>query len=425
VNQHPQRGGWPHGIGRIRRAPAVAAAGLLLAIAGCDGAAQANKKGDAKDGLPVKVMQVERIELRREVEAVGTLAAKDQAVISAEVGGRVARLAADMGDHVREGAPLVFLDAEKLKYRVDEQQATLDQTRARLGARGADLPAPEQTPDVLSAAAKHAEAEQQLERARRLAAQNLVSKEDLERADTQLQTARAAHQAAIASERQLRAEIAAREAALRGASRELQDAVIRAPFDGVVAERMVSQGQFVAVQAPVMRLVRLHPLRLTAEIPEKFGPGIHVGQVVSLRTDAFPDTPVEGRVTRISPDVNLKSRAFSIEADVPNADGALKPGTFARVKVATNHVDHALVVPVTAVQTRYGTSVVFIVKDDTLASAAVKLGDRLGPRVEILEGLEPGTMIVADNVEGLSAGTKVVARRITDAAPAKGDGARR
>jgi membrane fusion protein, multidrug efflux system len=427
VKQYAWGGERPHGNGRVRRMPAAAAAaGLLLAIAGCDNAAQANKKAaDGKDGVPVKVMQVERIELRREVEAVGTLAAKDQAVVSAEVGGRVARLAADMGDRVREGAPLVFLDAEKLKYRVDEQQATLDQTRARLGARGAELPPPEQTPDVLSAAAKHAEAEQQLERARRLSARNLVSKEDLERAETQLQTARAAHQAAIASERQLRAEIAGREAALRGATRELQDAVIRAPFDGVVAERMVSQGQFVAVQAPVMRLVRLQPLRLMAEIPEKFGPGIHVGQVISLLTDAFPDTPVEGRVTRISTDVNLKSRAFSIEADVPNADGALKPGTFARVKVATNQVDRALVVPVSAVQTRYGTSVVFTVRDNTLTGTEVKLGDRLGTRVEILEGLEPGATIVAEGVDGLSAGTKVVARKVTDAAPTKANGARR
>ena len=408
MTQHRQRGGPPHGIGPIRHAPAVAALALLLATGGCNEAAQATKKTDGKEGLPVKVTRVERIELRREVEAVGTLAAKDQAVISAEVGGRVARLAADMGDRVRQGTPLVVLDAEKLKYRVDEQQATLDQTRARLGARGTDLPAPGQTPEVLSAAAKHTEAEQQLERARRLAGRNLVSKEDLERAETQLQTARAAHQAAIASEQQLRAEIAAREAALRGATRELQDAVIRAPFDGVVAERMVSQGQYVGVQAPVMRLVRLHPLRLTAEIPEKFGPAVHVGQTISLRTDAFPDTPVEGRVTRISPDVNLKSRAFSIEADVPNPDGALKPGTFARVRVATSHVDRALVVPFTAVQTRYGTSVVFVVRDDTLASTEVKLGDRLGPRVEIVDGLQAGVTIVAEGVEGLSSGIKVV-----------------
>jgi membrane fusion protein, multidrug efflux system len=409
VIEHRQRGPAP----RRSRAPGpagLAAAVLLAAAAGCGGAAEATKKTDGKAPLPVKTVRVERIELRREVQAVGTLAAKDQAVISAEASGRVARLAADMGDRVAAGAPLVILDAEKLKYRTEEQQAALDQARARLGARGGELPAAEQTPEVLSAAARHVEAEQQLERARRLAGRNLVSREDLERADTQLQTARAAHQSAIAAERQLRAEIAAREAALRGATRELADAVIRAPFAGVVAERMVSEGQFVAAQTPVLRLVRLQPLRLVVEVPERFAPGIHTGQIVTLWTDAFPDKPIEGRVTRISPDVNLKSRAFSLEADVPNADGTLKPGTFARVRVATNQVDRTLVVPATAVQTRYGSSVVFVVRGETVTAVAVKLGDRLGPRVEIVEGLDPGATVVADGLEGLTTGTKVVAR---------------
>ena len=170
---------------------------------------------------------------------------------------------------------------------------------------------------MLSARLSTPEAQQQLDRARRLASKNLVSAEELEKAETQLQTARAAHDAAIAAERQMRAELTAREATLRGATRDLQDAVIRAPFEGVIAERMVSEGQFVRVQAPVMRLVKLHPLRLTAEIPEKFGPGLSVNQPLSLRTDAFPDAPVEGRIARITPDVNLKSRAFAIEAEVP------------------------------------------------------------------------------------------------------------
>ena len=403
----------------------VLALAMLPPLTGCSGAAQGKKAADNDDGLAVNVTRVERIELHRAVDAVGTLAARDQAVVSAEVDGRVARLAADMGDQAA-GAPLVILDSERLKYRADEQRASLEQTRARLGARGEDLPAPEQTPDVRSAAAQHAEAQQQLDRARRLASRNLLSAEELERADTQLKTARAAHEAAIAAERQLRAEVAAREAALRGPTRDLQDAVIRAPFEGVVAERMVSEGQFVRVQAPVMRLVRLHPLRLTAEVPERFAPGITVDQPMSLRTDAFPDTPVEGRITRISPDVNLKSRAFSIEAEVPNRDGALKPGTFARVQIVTNRVDKAIVIPVSAVQTRYGTSLVFVVRDNALTGVEVKLGDRLGPRVEILDGLDPGLTIVADGVEGLSSGMRVAPRIApADAVDGKAEGTRR
>jgi len=403
-------------ITSCRRQGAFAvAASACIALAACSDAAQASRKnGEGGEGLPVKVAHVERVELRRSVEAVGTLAAHDQATVSAEVAGRVARLAADMGDHVKAGAPLVLLDEERLRYHADEQKAALDQTRAKLGARGDELPPPGQTPDVLSAAARHAQAQQAYERANALAERNLVSRQDLEKAETDLQMAKAAHDAAVATERQLRAEVVARQATVRGAARDLKDTTIRAPFDGVVAERMVSEGQFVNAQAPVMRLVRLHPLRLTAEVPEKFAPNVRVGQPIELRTDAFPDAPVEGTITRISPDVNLKSRAFAVEADVPNEDGSLKPGTFARLRIATNKVDRAIVVPATAIQTRYGTSVAFIVHDGKLTASEVKLGDRMGPRVEITEGLEAGQTIVSDGVDGLTAGMSVSPRDTKD-----------
>ena len=387
---------------------------LLLALLGgsaCSNTATGKTSGSGSDALPVNVIRVNPLELRREVEAVGTLAARDETVVSAEVEARVARLAADMGDHVAANAPLVVLDREKLRYRVDEQRAALQQTRARLGARGTELPTPEQTPDVLSALAQRTEAEQKLARAKQLAAKNLLPVQELERAQTELETARAAHASALAAARNLLAEVTAREAALNSANRDLEDTVIRAPFEGVVAERLVSPGQFVRVQTPVMRLVRLHPLRLTAEIPERFGPAVRVGHTLNLRVDAFPDRPIEGRVTRISPDVNLKSRAFSIEGEVPNPDGALKPGTFARVKIVTDRVDRILAVPVTAVQTRYGRSLVFVVHDNKVKGNDVKLGDRMGPNVEILEGIEAGATVVADNVEGLTDGMQVAPRK--------------
>lgn len=400
------------------RSPVLALAGLgLLLSAACSGSADAGKS-KPDDAVPVNVVAVQAVDIPREVEAVGTLGAQDETVVSAEVEARVSRLEADMGDHVAAGAPLVVLDAEKLRYRVEEQRAALAQARARLGADGGQLPAPEETPQVLSAAARRREAEQRLARARQLAERKLVSAEELERADTQLQTARAAHDAALAEARNLLAEIEARQATLKGADRELQDTVIRAPFAGVVAERLVSPGQFVRVQTPVMRVVRMHPLRLTAEIPERFAPAIRVGHGVTLRVDAYPDRPVEGRITRMSPDVNPRSRAFAIEGEVPNPDGSLKPGTFARVRIVTDRVDRTIAIPAAAVQTRYGRSVVFVVRDGKLAAAEVEVGDRLGPRVEIVKGVTAGSTIVADNVEGLSDGMSV-SPRAAAAAPAQ------
>jgi membrane fusion protein, multidrug efflux system len=411
-----------HGTARRARTCGSIALAALLAATACGGSAKGRTADGTAAALGVDVLQVQLVEMRREVEAVGTLAARDEAVVSAEVAGRVARLVADMGDRVKAGTPMVILDAEKLQYQADESRAALEQARARFGARGTELPPVEQTPDVLSAAARRAEAEQQLARARQLAANQLVSAEELERAETQTRTLQAAHAAALAAARQLEAEITARQAAFNTATRGLEDATIRAPFEGVVAERLVSAGQFVAVQTPVMRIVRLHPLRLTADIPERFAPTLKVGDVVRVRVDAYPDHQVEGRITRIAPDIDLKSRSFSIEAEVPNEDGALKPGTFGRVRVMTDRVDKTLAVPATAVQTRYGTSQVFVVRDDRLKAAVVRLGDRLGPRVEILEGLEPGAVIVATGVDGLTDGLQVAPRQAVIARPqAEGD----
>jgi RND family efflux transporter MFP subunit len=163
----------------------------------------------------------------------------------------------------------------------------------------------------------------------------------------------------------------------------------------------------VDVQAPVMRIVRLQPLKLTAEVPEKFTPWIETGRAIAVRVDAYPQQTFPGTVVRIAPGVNLKSRAFAIEGEVPNPDGKLKPGTFARVEITTDHVDRAVTIPASAVQSRYGTNRVFVVTNGALVGREVVLGDRLGDRVEVAQGLEANTQIVAADVEQLAEGMKV------------------
>ena len=380
---------------------------LLVSISGC-----ARDRGlaaaEGQKPRPVTVEAAQVRDVRRQVDVVGTLAAREEAVISAEVAGRVARLLHDLGDRVPAGAALLELDPEKLQYRAEGQRAALDQARARYGAaEDGSLPPLERVPAVVSTRAQLADAQQQLERARNLAARNLLSRSDLETAQTRFDTARAAHDQALSSARQLRADIEAQSSALRLAQRELRDAVIRAPFDGYVAERLVSPGQFVQPQAPVMRIVRLQPLKLTAEVPEKFAPWIEAGREMAVRVDAFPQETFTGRIVRIAPAVNLKSRAFAIEGEIPNADGKLKPGTFARVQITTDRVERAVTIPVAAVQSRYGTNRVFTVENGQLVGKEIVLGDRLGDRVEVSSGLTAGTKIVAGEVEQLADGARV------------------
>ena len=382
---------------------------VLLSLCACS----RDRGLQASEGVvrPVRVEPAQFRDLRRQVDVVGTLAAQEEVVVSAEVAGRVSRLLKDLGDRVEAGTPLIELDREKLQYRAEAQHAALDQARARYGVSAdGQLPPLERVPVVVSTAAQLADAVQQLDRAKSLAARNLLPQSDLETAQTRYNTARAAHDAALASARQLRADIEAQSSSLRLAERELKDAVIRAPFEGYVAERLVSPGQFLQPQAPVMRIVRLHPLKLTAEVPEKFATWIEKGREMQVRVDAFPKQVFIGAVVRIAPAVNLRSRAFAIEGAVPNSDGKLKPGTFARVQITTDHVDRAVTIPAGAVQSRYGTNRVFLVKNGQLASREVVLGDRLGSRVEVAQGLEAGTPIVAADVEQLADGLKVTVK---------------
>jgi len=379
----------------------------LLSFTGCarDRDVQAAENKKARD---VKTEPAQIRDVRRQVDVVGTLAAREEVVVSAEVDGRVARLVHDLGDRVASGEALIELDQEKLQYRAEAQRAALEQARARYGASGdGDLPPLEQVPAVVSTTAQLADAQQQLERAKNLSAQNLLARSDLDTAQTRYNTAKAAHDAALASARQLRADIESQSSSLRLAQRNLRDAVIRAPFDGYVAERLVSQGQYIQTQAPVMRIVRLQPLKITAEVPEKFAPWIQTGRELSVRVDAYPSQVFTGKVVRISPAVNLRSRAFAIEGEVPNADGRLKPGTFARVQITTDHVERAITIPAVAVQSRYGTNRVFLVQNGQLAGKEIVLGDRLGDRVEVAQGLEAGTTIVAGDVEQLADGMRV------------------
>ena len=210
------------------------------------------------------------------------------------------------------------------------------------------------------------------------------------------------------------ADIDASNAAARLAERQLRDASIRAPFDGYVQQRMVSLGELVKEQMPVMQIVRVDPLKVIAEIPEGLAPWVQSGQPVDLQVDAYPDRPFTGKVSRISPAVNQQTRAFPFEALVPNPQGLLKPGTFVRVKLTTNHVEQLLTLPYAALQYRYGVNRAFVVTGDSIVGREVKVGDRLGDRIEILGGVAAGDVVAMTDVDNLADGMKVAPKRKAD-----------
>ena len=383
-----------------------------MTAAGCGRTQTADAQ--ARDGAEKQVSTavVVKDSVRRSIDVVGTLAAVDQVTISSETEGTVRAILADLGDRVTNGQVLVQIDNEKQRYTYEQQQATLARALAQYGAPDPQhLPPIEQTPDVEKAKAELVQANQGYARADELFAKMLISQQMHDDARTALQSKQASYDSALQNARNLRASIQASEAAMKLAGRQLRDTEIRAAFDGFVEKRLVNLGELVKSQMPVMAIVRLDPLKVTAEMPERMAPWISNGRPVELHVDAYRDRTFTGTVTRISPVVNAATRAFPFEAVVPNPDAALKPGTFVRVHVESGKVDDVLTLPYAALQYRYGVNRVFVVQGDRLASRELQVGERLGDRVEITSGVKEGERVAITDVDTLTDGALVVVTR--------------
>ena len=373
----------------VRRRTSVAATVALMAAvaAGC-GKGSSGEAGDRKP-VEARVVAVEERQVRRIVEAVGTLFPYDEVTVGSEVDGKIARVFVDVGDGVGLGRPLVEVAPLELSLTADQQAAALDQVRAQLGLPDGteDLGDVEQAAEVRRAAADRTDAGQKFERARSLFDDGLLARGDFDAAEARYKGAEAAYQMARQNVETLHAQVEQRRAGLAFARKKLADSVIRAPFAGHVKQRLVSVGQYVKVQTPVMVIVNVDPLRVRLQVPEKMAAWVAVGQSVTVRVEAWPDRSFEGKVARISPSVDPQTRSFEVEALLANHDGALKPGFFARAGIASSRVDKALVVPADALRYLYGVYKVFTVASRTLKEKEVKLGERQGDLVEIAEGL--------------------------------------
>jgi len=399
----------------LRRTRAVV---LVLAaamtIAGCSKSETAQAHGRDEAAKPVKAEPVRQETVRRSVEVVGTLAAVDEATVSSEADGIVSKISVDLGDRVHAGQVMVELDREKAEYNYASQKAAVARALAKYGATAPDrLPPVEQTPDVQKAAAELVQAKQAFERAQELHKRQLVPSQTLDDADAMLRAKQAGYDSSLQNAKNLRADIDASEASMKLADRQLRDTQIRAPFDGYVARRLVNLGQLVKAPTPVMSIVRVDPLKVTAEIPERMAPWINVGEPVTLYVDAYPGQAITGKVSRISPAVNTQTRAFPFEALVPNGQAVLKPGTFARVHIESGKVDQVMTLSYSAIQYRYGVNRVFVVEGDHLGARELKVGDRLGDRIEVVSGVKPGDIVAVTDVDKLADGLKVsVARNV-------------
>ncbi|HYE72544.1 MAG TPA: efflux RND transporter periplasmic adaptor subunit [Blastocatellia bacterium] len=347
----------------------------------------------------VKLEPATERELIRTVSASGTLAADEQAALSFKVPGRLATLSIDLGSFVRKGQAIAQVEPQDYKARVAQAEAALQQARARLGLdptgprANLDSINIEETATVRQARAVLEEARTTRERTSQLVRDGVLSRAELDRVESAFKVAESRYQDAIEEVRNRQAVLAQRRSELEIAKQQLADTILYAPFDGAVQQRSATVGEYLSAGAPIATLVRLHPLRLRVEIPEREAFGIRTGLSVnvSLEGDA---QKYNGRVARLSPAFQEQSRTLVIEAEVDNQHGKLRPGSFAKAELQTNSSNRVITVPVSSIVTFAGIQKVFLIKDGKAVERNVIVGQRTDEWAVITEGLEANEMVV-------------------------------
>jgi len=347
---------------------------------------------ELKKPAAVRVARVEMKQVRREVESVGSLFPYEEVTVSSEVEGKVEEVMVDIGDRVSAGQPLVKVSPVELALTLDQQRASLQQIRARLGLADekGDLQDVRDAAEVKKAAADLDDAEQKYRRGKSLLDQGLLPRENFDETEARYKAAHAAYDLAVQSVQHLRAQLQEYKVLLSLAEKKLSDSVIRAPFAGQIKERVVTQGQYLKVQTPVIIIVNVDPLRARLKVPEKMAGWIRVGQQVAIAVEAYPKETFSGKLWRINPSVDQQTRSFEAEALINNPSGLLKPGFFVKASIPSDKIERGLFVPHSALQYSYGVYKVYVVQGAAVNEKEVKIGERPDDLVEIVDGLKEG-----------------------------------
>ena len=355
------------------------------------------RTSDNRAPRQVKTTAVAETPFGETVTANGTLAAFDQTTVSVKVPGRVRTISVDLGSVVRRGQVIAQVDSQDYYLRVQQAEAGLAQARARLGLSpegNDDRIDPEQTSTVRQARAVYDEARFNRDRAARLVEQGVIAKAEFDTANAAFKVAEGRYQDAYEEVRNRQGVLAQRKSELDLARQQLKDTSVIAPLDGIVQEKRASVGEYMAAGAPLVDIVRMDPLRLRAEIPERESRTVRTGQDVRVTVEG--DTNVYlGKIMRLSPVIAEQNRMLVVEADVRN-NGTLRPGSFAHAEIVTNDAKMAVTVPNNAIVTFAGIEKVIVVQNGKALERPITTGRRSTEFTEIVAGVNVGEKVIVD-----------------------------
>ena len=392
-----------------RRSRIFLGASLIAALSSvaCGGARTSAQALAAPAPVAIHVASVQSQAIDRFLRLTGSLAADEQADVAAETGGRVIATPVERGTSVSPGTVLVRISGTEADAQLREADANAAQIEARLGLSPGQTFDPIRVPEVMNAKASLDWAEAEFNRIKALLDQRVVSQSEYDQRLTQVQAARQQYQAAQNSAQQSYRSLIAARARTDLARKAAADTVVKAPFSGLVAERLVSTGDYVTRGTKVATVVKIDPLRVELTVPEQYVSLVKSGQPVRLSVDAYPEEIFNARVRFVAPALKADQRALTVEAIAPNADGRLKPGLFVTALLQQLSAAPALLVPGSAVETVAGTSRVYVVTGDTVEERIVTTGERVGDRIEIATGVKTGEKVAANPRGKLSDGARV------------------
>ena len=320
----------------------------------------------------VEVERVRRQDLASDVRVSGSLEPSRRTALNAKVSGTVEAVVKDVGDAVEAGEVVLRFETATLQSVLDARVATLEASQAQLRL-----------------------AESTLDRSQRLGQAGFAS-----------QAARLEAEAGVLN---IRAQVRALEAEVNDARRALDDAAVRAPFAGIIAERSVQPGQTVPLNAELMSVVDLSDMEIDAGVPTSRIAALSVGQAATFAVEGFPDRSFPATVRRISPTAVAGSRAVRVFLKVANDDGLLRGGMFATGRVTVRAYPDVIALPSSAIRRDDGGTFVLKTLNDRVVRQDVGTGRNWPDRglVEIASGLREGDVVVTAPLPDLKPDTAV------------------
>ncbi len=336
-----------------------------------NGATVAKAPERALELIPAEVHTIKPRGLLDVVRFTGTTQPIDQTVVKGRVAGRLAEVLVREGDRVTEGQVLARFETTELQAKLNERQSALEAARA----------------DARWTARDRSDKET-------LATRNIVSQS-------------AADQARATAENRA-SMVAVAEAQLEVARKNLADAEVKAPFDGVVGERLANQGESLPIDGRILALLYTSHVEIAAQMPAADVIRMKVGQIANVTLEGFGDRVFNGKITRISPTTQAGSRSIPVYVEITDRHEALRGGLFGTGSVTVQEKGHALAVPASAMRKDDQGDYVLAVENGTLVRkpvGAVRTWSR-GELVEV-KGLESGMTVVSAPLPGLQAGQPV------------------